>query len=44
MSKRNVLAALAAASLLVGVHCATHKEVKVEQEGSDGHHEGDRPG
>jgi hypothetical protein len=34
MSKRNFLAALAAASLLVGVHCATHKEVKVEQEGS----------
>jgi hypothetical protein len=34
MSKRNVLAALAAASLLVGVNCATHKEVKVEQEGS----------
>ncbi len=34
MAKRNVLAALAAASLLVGVHCATHKEVKMEQEGS----------
>ena len=34
MAKRNFLAALAAASLLVGVHCATHKEVKVEQEGS----------
>jgi hypothetical protein len=34
MPKRNFLAALAAASLLVGVNCATHKEVKVEQEGS----------
>jgi len=34
MAKRNFLAALAAASLLVGVNCATHKEVKVEQEGS----------
>jgi len=34
MAKRNFLAALAAGSLLVGVHCATHKEVKVEQEGS----------
>ena len=34
MANRNVLAALTAASLLVGVNCATHKEVKVEQEGS----------
>jgi uncharacterized protein YndB with AHSA1/START domain len=34
MVKRNFLAALTAASLLVGVNCATHKEVKVEQEGS----------
>ena len=34
MAKRNFLAALAAASLLVGVNCATHKEVKMEQEGS----------
>ena len=34
MAKRNFLAALTAASLLVGVNCATHKEVKVEQEGS----------
>ena len=34
MAKRNFLAALAATSLLAGVHCATHKEVKVEQEGS----------
>jgi hypothetical protein len=34
MSKRNVLAALAAASLLVGANCATHKEVKTETEGS----------
>lgn len=34
MAKRNFLAALTAASLLAGVHCATHKEVKIEQEGS----------
>jgi hypothetical protein len=34
MAKRKFLAALTAASLLAGVHCATHKEVKVEQEGS----------
>jgi hypothetical protein len=34
MAKRNFLAAVAAASLLAGVHCATHKEVKIEQEGS----------
>ena len=34
MANRNVLAALTAASLLSGVNCATHKEVKVEQEGS----------
>ena len=34
MAKRNFLAALTAASLLVGVNCATHKEVKVEQEGA----------
>lgn len=34
MAKRNFLAALAAASLLAGAHCATQKEVKIEQEGS----------
>ena len=35
MSKRNVLAALAAASFLVGVHCATQPETKVKTEGSE---------
>ena len=35
MAKRNVLAALAAASLLVGVHCATQPETKVKTEGSE---------
>lgn len=35
MSKRNVLAALVAASFLVAVNCATHPEVKTKTEGSE---------
>jgi hypothetical protein len=34
MVKRNVLAVLAAASLLAGAHCATQPEAKVKQEGA----------
>lgn len=35
MSKRNVLAALAAASFLVAANCATKPEVKTKTEGSE---------
>jgi hypothetical protein len=35
MAKRHFLATLTAASLLVGVNCATHPETKVKTEGSE---------